>query len=106
MSAAARIVARYDTPDARGETRRQLNARFGFDAPDAAIRPADAVLWRAFCEVAGSDDPLTAARLADWREMHGGRLCRDQVLALVQIDRAYRAAVAAERAEQRSRETK
>jgi len=80
-----------------------MNERFGHTSPPVEVAPGDATLWALFCECAG-DEAINAAKLANWRGMTGGLLCRDQILALSKIDRAYRAAVAQERADQRSRE--
>lgn len=110
-----RLAVRYDTPDERGETRRQRNIRFGEGEKNPDIEPPDGAehildwfwdLSAARSHGFSGPNPLSLSDIANWSRLTGEIVTREEVGILRQIDAAYVAAVAEEQAAQAERDRK
>lgn len=111
---AVEVIARYDTPDNRGETRRARNARFDMEdkSPDD-IEPSDdwVHLWVWFWDLmaereqsASGLQPLTSAGIMNWMTVSGERPSREDLAIIKAMDVSYRNAMSQEMEAQRRRD--
>ena len=112
MCAALRIEARYNTPDSKGETRRQRNARFGEEAPNPEYPERGRQLWEWYRQAArtrrfeqGTPQMLTPLEWQAWANIVGQTVREEEFAVLIDMDSAYVSALKAEIKAQNDRET-
>lgn len=112
MCEALQVQARYDSPDASGETRRERNERFGVESPNFEPPKEGRYLWLWFVSAArtrrydqGTPQPLTPQEWIGWAQISGEMVRREEYLALMEMDRTYCASLSREISEQRRRES-
>ena len=95
---------KYDTKDAKGETRRQRNEKFGMGDRNVEVSvPVDgAHIWNWFWELDAFRPPvegiapLNYSIVADWASGTGNLMTRDEAKAIMAMDKAYRVALSDE----------
>lgn len=103
-------IVRYETPDDKGETRRQRNARFGAQSPDLEAPFAGELILEWFWHLSAfrgegvsGPAPIRHADIRDWSVLSHTPLRPEEVTILLQLDQAYRSALSAEMADQAAR---
>jgi len=106
MYQAVAQIARYETPDHTGETRREMNERFGMEnkTPDPVHPDPDWLhLWEWFCDLSsarqygsGGPMPLSYSEIRAWMELTGEPVQQAEVIILKAVDRAYLEALSEE----------
>lgn len=98
---------RLNTPDEKGETRRQRNERFGVVTTEPEpVNPDFEYLLEWFWDIrrgvpAGINgpDPLSMTEIANWSSLTGTVVRREEIGILREVDAAFLASVANEHAE-------
>ena len=103
MCEALRIEARYNTPDAQGETRRQRNARFGEHSPEPEYPERGRQLWGWYQQASktrrfdqGQPQMLTPLEWKAWANITGQVIREEEFSVLIDMDAAYVSALKAE----------
>lgn len=103
MCAALRIEARYDTPDSKGETRRQRNAKFGESSPEPEQPEQGRQLWNWYQQASrtrrfeqGLPQMLTPLEWQAWANITGQVIREEEFAVLIDMDSAYVSALKAE----------
>ena len=110
---AVKQIARYETKDYNGETRRERNKRYDMAelSPEEIIpRPGWEHLWEWFWHLDGQREqgangpnPLNYLQLDAWQRLTGEIVRREEIQILMAMDRSYLSAFSQERAEQHDR---
>lgn len=109
-----RYSVRYKTPDEKGETRAERNARFGQSdkTPDEPTLPGCGEhVWQWFAELSaqrgsggmGGIEPLGWSSIKAWSELTGVIVRPEEVRMLLAMDAAFRSAAGVERADSAAR---
>lgn len=102
LSSAVKNHIRYDTTDGEGETRRQRNERFGHGDknPEINIPEYAFYLWNAYWELCSvrrdNETPINYRDIMDWTCATGGLISSREYAIIMQMDAAYRTAIAEE----------
>lgn len=98
----------WDTPDETGETRRDFNARFSWEAaPEVTLSTEAEYLAEIFNRLSSlrtsginGPDPIQPGTIMDWQLLTGYRLSCDEVEIILKADTVYRRAYALEQERQ------
>lgn len=107
------MIARYETPDEDGETRRARNARYGMDhknPPEVLCKLQWAHLWHWFWNLNGSrhsgdggPQPLSYLEIDAWQRLTRTTVRVEEIQILIEMDGAYLSALHKEQAAQMAR---
>ncbi|MGA0564173.1 phage tail assembly chaperone [Ancylobacter sp. VNQ12] len=106
------LTVRYDTPDEKGETRRQRNIRFdeGEKNPDIEIPDGAEHILGWFWDLSSArshgfsgPNPLSLSDIAAWSRLMGEIVSREEIAILRAMDTAFVAAITAEQSAQMER---
>lgn len=107
---ALRVEARYNTPDSTGETRREINKRFGEQSPPVDPPAAGAHLWNWYKDASrlrrteqGYPQTLTATEWVSWAQITGNPVRHEEYQVLREMDEAFVGALCREINDQRQR---
>lgn len=98
---------RLDTPDEKGETRRQRNERFGIVVPEPDPIPDEVeYLLDWFWDMSAArsygfngPDPIALSDIAAWSSLTGNIIRREEIEIIRRMDAAFLRAIAREQAE-------
>ncbi|MFG1462261.1 hypothetical protein V5F77_05105 [Xanthobacter sp. DSM 24535] len=107
------MLVRYDTPDSKGETRRQRNERFDCSELNPEIQPPDGAehLLAWFWDLSSArshgfngPDPIRLSDIVSWSTLTGEIITREEVSILRRMDAAFIGTIAEEQRAQAERE--
>jgi len=107
LTEAVHYHVRYNTRDEKGETRAERNARFEvpeLTPPEPDVPWLFAHVWTWFWEISGQRkkgmdgaEPIGWNEISDWSRLTGNELRPEELQMLIDMDAAFRSALADER---------